>query len=174
MTPGLSFDISFQPVGSWLVTDTIYSPYSFSYTATITGTHYFRIGSSSAQPIDYYLTVTRNGATINCSNYAVSYNYLKKMQYSFLPACKTATMESPDSTLFAGLNLFYPSQLPVADIDVGCTTFVSSVNTSIILNQTGIYGVAFQSNYPANTYTIQVTPTIYINCYDNICGNGIK
>ena len=83
-------------------------------------------------------------------------------------------MESTDFLLFSALNLFYPNLLPIVNIDVGCATFVSTINTTIILNQTGKYAFAIQTAYVQTTYTVMVSPTIYINCYDNICGNGIK
>ena len=74
-----SFSIKIQPVGGSIVSRTLTSPYKFSHTATIAATHYFRIGCSYNKPIDYRLEVTRAGITTNYSNYAVSYNYLKKI-----------------------------------------------------------------------------------------------
>ena len=149
-----SFSISIKPVGGSLISLTLTSPYTFSHTATMAATHYFRIGYTQHQPIDYRLAVTRAGITTNYSNNAISYNYLKKMQYFYLPACKKATMQSSDSALFNALNIFYPSQLPVSDIDVGCFTFTSAPNVSLILNESGIYALVFQSSYSETTYTI--------------------
>ena len=74
-----SFRIFIQPVGGSVVSQNLTSPYTFSHTATIAATHYFRIRCSYNKPIDYRLEVTRAGITTNYSNFAVSYNYLKKI-----------------------------------------------------------------------------------------------
>jgi hypothetical protein len=39
-----SFSISIKPVGGSLISLTLTSPYTFSHTATMAATHYFRIG----------------------------------------------------------------------------------------------------------------------------------
>lgn len=63
--------------------------------------------------------------------------------------------------------------MPYLDINFYAVVYPSSSNFSIVLNETGTYGLNFQYTYPSNTYQIIATPTIYIKCYDPVCGNGI-
>lgn len=182
VTSGQNFTVTLSITGTFVLTVyvkqlsggtlTLYSlnspPYTFTHTAIVTATHSIRVTSTYFQPIPYNLTINKGGVIATYNNFAVSYNYYKKLFYLNLSSCSNARVQSNDSSLFNAFNYLLPSMLPASHIDIGPYSIASSSNFSIILNETGTYGIIVQSNYPQDTYSVQSTPTIYINCYDVI------
>lgn len=151
-TGGNALNAYIQPVGGCATYQTLNNGSSFTFTATSSTVHSFRVISSSQGLIPYSVSVTYRGTTTLYTDLAVSYNHYKKVFYYNLTQCINAIVESEDWQMFDFFNYFLPSQLPVSHVDHAPTSYPSAANISINLPETGIYALVVQSSHSLITY----------------------
>lgn len=139
---------SLQGSGSYVnmfVTNTTSSWYHNGNTSANVGIYDFQVQTTSTAVVPYTISFIYRGVTTTYEG-LTSYAYNKVPMLVNLAGCLNATVESTLYANYTHFNYFYPSQFPVANVNLGCTTIASSSNNlTANLHETGQYLILLTS-----------------------------
>ena len=139
------------------------------------GTYSLQVTTAESRVMPYTIVATAAGATHTFDNVGTSYNFGKGIYLVNIGnTCADLRIESNNPGNYDYFNYFKPSDTTgISNVDIGCFSQPSAASISTAFTETGVYYMIPHSMGVSGLWTTS-TVTINFNCYDAVCGNGIK
>jgi hypothetical protein len=178
LTAGNSMTVSLTKVGNASYCNyysATVSPASFSFVVPEAGTYSLQVTTAESRVMPYTIVATAAGATHTFDNVGTSYNFGKGIYLVNIGnTCADLRIESNNPGNYDYFNYFKPSDTTgISNVDIGCFSQPSAASISTAFTETGVYYMIPHSMGVSGLWTTS-TVTINFNCYDAVCGNGIK